>query len=192
MKIENGTKCNGSEAIITTWSGRHINLLLPCPSDIAIDDIAAALSRLARFGGHTSRPYTVAEHCCLGAEFCTPERRFEFLLHDATEAYLGDVTGPLKRMAGMQFYRDLEAMWAGAIADRFGLPRAMSKQIHAIDKRMLVTEQRDLMGRHPLSTDKHRPFSFVIGQVEPPAELLRERFLAMFYHLAARTEGAKR
>jgi hypothetical protein len=183
-------KCE--EAVITTYTGRHIDLLLPCADDIAIDDIAAALSKLARFGGHTARPYTVAEHCLLGLELCTPGVRYEFLMHDATEAYLGDVTGPLKRLEGMLFYRALETVWAGAIADRFGLPRKMSKEVHTVDKRLLVTEQRDLMGRRPPSTDRYQPFSLGIGAVAPAPELVRERFLEQFRVLSSRTEGAKR
>jgi hypothetical protein len=178
--------------IITTWSGRHVNLLAPSPRDIVIDDIAASLSEIRRFNGHTARPFTVAEHSLLGLEYCSPERRLEFLLHDATEAYLGDVVGPMKMLQGMQAYRDLEAIWAGAIADRFGLKRGMSKEVNTIDKRMLVTERRDLMGRMPVSTDKFEPYPMHIGMVAPSAEVLGSSFLDRFYSLVSKTEGAIR
>lgn len=181
-----------SGAVITTFSGRHVNLLHPDPSLIAIDDIAAALSRVARFVGHTQRTYTVAEHLLLGVEFCTPAARLRWFSHDFTEAYLGDVSGPLKNVPAMRWYRDLEAKWDRAIRDRFGIPTSPSiaREVRAVDQRMLATEMRDLKGVRPLSTDPHQPFALQLPAAEPHAELLRERFLAKFEELVAGTEGA--
>lgn len=179
-------------AVITTYSGRHIDLLKPEPSILLIDDIAASLARQDRFVGHTHREYKVAEHCMLGLDYCIPAARFEFLMHDATENLLGDCAGPLKRLAGMKFYRDLEAVWDEVIRERFGVGRKHSKEVDTVDKRMLVTEQRDLQGRRPISTDKFRPFPMSIPAIAPSSEHLQERFIDMFYKLAAQTEGAIR
>src|SRR6266702_8144744 len=96
---------------ITTYTGRHIDLLSPEFADIHIDDIAASLAKTTRFNGHTLRPYTVAEHSLLGVEYSLPQHKLEFLLHDATEAYLGDVVGPLKGTDMFAEYRNLEAYW---------------------------------------------------------------------------------
>jgi hypothetical protein len=142
-----------------------------------------------RFNGHTSRPYSVAEHSLLGAALCPAPCRLAFLLHDATEAYLGDVLGPLKRLPMFGGYRELEAQLARVIALRFGLPLLMTKTVEVIDKRMLATEMRDLMGRMPLSTDSYRPFSMVIGAAP---ESLADRFLGRFDELVRKTEGARR
>lgn len=179
-------------AIITTYSGRHIDLLEPCADDIVIDDIAVALSRINRFTGHTHRPYTVAEHCLAGLEFCAAWHRLPYLMHDASEAYLGDVSGPLKRLLGMKFYRDLETCWTAVIAARFGLKANFASEVHAIDQRMLVTEQRDLLGRMPLSIDPYRPFNTRLPASAPPQELLQREFLDAFYQLSKSTEGARR
>jgi 5'-deoxynucleotidase YfbR-like HD superfamily hydrolase len=179
-------------AVITTYSGRHIDALRPTAELIVIDDIAASLARQNRFIGHTNRDYKVAEHCILGLDYCTPQARFEFLMHDAAECLLGDAAGPIKRLSGMKFFRDLEAAWDEVIRERFGIGVKHTKEVHAIDQRMLVTEQRDLQGRRPISTDKFKPFPMHLPAVAPSSDHLQERFLALFYELARQTEGAIR
>lgn len=181
-----------ASAVITTYSGAHIDLLNPDPALIVIDDIAAALAKINRFCGHTPRDYSVAEHLLLGVDYVVPEHRFKWFTHDFSEAYLGDVSGPLKRIAGMEVYRTLEAKWEIAIGMRFGIPEKGWKEVKGIDQRMLVTEQRDLMGRRPLSIDKFKPFDMHIGPVAMSSAHLQERFLATFYALAAATPGAIR
>jgi hypothetical protein len=102
-----------------------IDLLDPKPEQVNIDDIAHALSHVCRFVGHTSRHYSVAEHsifvsriaAVLGA---SPAEQLTALMHDATEAYIGDVTSPLKRLLG-DSYRSIEHRLAGVIAERFDL-----------------------------------------------------------------------
>jgi len=179
-------------AVITTWTGRHVDLLWPELADIHIDDIAWSLAGINRFNAHTSRLYTVAEHCLLGAELSLPQHKLEFLLHDAPEAYLGDVTGPLKGTAMFAPYRVLEERWWQVMAYRFGVRAKLPKEIHTVDKRMLVTEQRDLMGRPPQSTDTYKPFPLAISPVEPSRPWLAEKFIATFRELVSSTEGAKR
>jgi len=88
---------------ITTFSGRTLDYLNPRPEAIHIDDIALHLSRMPRFSGATKRFYSVAQHSCgveriiralYGLDSC--RLRYEALLHDAHEAYMGDVPTPLK------------------------------------------------------------------------------------------------
>ena len=177
-------------AIITTYTGTHVDLLRPDVAEIHLDDIAAHLSRTPRFGGATQRTYTVAEHLLLGLEFCVPWHRFKWFTHDFSEAYLGDVVGPFKRTWSMQVYRALELEWEIALTARFGIPKAGVGEVRTLDARMLVTEQRDLMGRHPRSTDKYKPFALHIAPVAPSTDWLQEHFLAAFYDLVSKTEGA--
>jgi uncharacterized protein len=182
-------------AVVKMRSGRHIDLLSPeqMVSMIDIDDIAYSLSKMMRFNGHTSRPYSVAEHCLRGVAYSLPQHRLEFLLHDATEAYLGDVVGPLKRCGLFEAYRELESRWAGAVAERYGIAAKMSKEVHETDKRMLVTEERDLMGRPPASNDSYLPFEGIISNgAAPHPDEVAERFIAKFYRLTKVTVGAKR
>ena len=83
---------------IETFTGMMFDVVNPRPEDVRIDDIAHALSLLNRFNGHTRLPYSVAEH---SVHVCSDvvgdvELRLAALLHDAAEAYTGDMTRPLK------------------------------------------------------------------------------------------------
>ena len=90
-------------AWIQTSSGRAFDLLAPRAEDVDVADIAHALSRITRFSGHThGEPYSVAHHSMLVADLLAswgapPAIVREGLLHDAGEAYYGDLTSPVKR-----------------------------------------------------------------------------------------------
>lgn len=126
-------------------SGSRIDALHPASDDIDIVDIARALSRLARWNGHTSKFLSVAEHSVLLARFAPAHLRADALMHDATEAYVGDVVRPLKYMAGMHAYRRCEYLMAKAIAERFDLSHPTPDEVKRLDDRMLRTEIAQLM-----------------------------------------------
>lgn len=105
---------------ILVSSGTLIDLRDPRPEFICLTDIATALSRLCRFTGHTSDFYSVAQHAVLVSRVCAAKDAKWGLLHDAAEAYLGDVSTPLKRL--LPEYARLERRWLDAIAERFSLP----------------------------------------------------------------------
>ena len=128
---------------ILTHSGRAFDLLAPAAADIQLADIAWALSHLCRFTGHTRTFYSVAEHCIRTAWLVEPQHKLEALLHDATEAYLGDVSTPLKTL--LPEYKRIEARLGMAIRQRFGLPVDESREVKRADLRMLATERRHLM-----------------------------------------------
>lgn len=91
---------------IATFTGRRHYFLDPHPSEIVIEDIAHALSMICRYGGHCRTFYSVAEHSVRVAEAMllgrfgdlnyVPIEVLFALLHDASEAYLGDLVHPLK------------------------------------------------------------------------------------------------
>lgn len=103
---------------IETGSKKIVDLRNPCVIDISIIDIAAALSKICRFGGHIPQFYSVAQHSVLVAAMACPELKGQALLHDAAEAYLGDVVKPLKVILGKS-YKDLEDRFEDVISDRF-------------------------------------------------------------------------
>lgn len=83
---------------VVAVGGRCIDLFNLKPGDFKIADIANALSQINRFGGRGAFPYTVAQHSVAVASHCTVEAwRPFYLLHDAAEAYIGDVVSPLKQ-----------------------------------------------------------------------------------------------
>ena len=128
---------------ILTASGRHIDLMAPCPDELAIEDIALGLSRECRFSGQTREFYSVAHHSILASRIVPDTFALEALLHDATEAYLRDIPYPLKRL--VPEYSRIEKVLDRVIRLRFGLPEEPSPEIHRADRVLLATEKRDLM-----------------------------------------------
>lgn len=83
---------------IRTFTGRDFDFEKPMASNIDIVDIAWALSNIQRFGGHAFGSCTVAEHSVAVSYLVSPENAFWGLMHDATEAYVGDIVAPLKQL----------------------------------------------------------------------------------------------
>lgn len=134
-----------------TASGRKIYVMSPRADDVEIRDIAHALARICRFGGHVKcEHYSVAQHSVLVSQTCEPENALVGLLHDAAEAYIGDVVRPLKY--SLPKYRELEARWNDAIDQAFRLRFKLinlPEDVAIADKRLLSTERRDLMSDGP-------------------------------------------
>jgi 5'-deoxynucleotidase YfbR-like HD superfamily hydrolase len=139
------------EPFIQTVSGRRINPFAPDLAAIDIGDIAHALANQCRFGGHCLRFYSVAQHSCVVSDI-TASRGADAvealwaLLHDAAEAYLGDVPHPVKHNSELgRVYRDAERGVQQAILRRFGLPPTAPPMIREVDRAVLVTERQVLM-----------------------------------------------
>ncbi len=128
---------------IQTAGGRAFDFLAPSQESIDLGDIAHALGRLCRFNGHVNGFYSVAEHSVLVSRLVAPEFAVAGLLHDAAEAYIGDVTKPLKDQ--LPDYQRIEAIVEQAIAERFGLPVPMPPEVKIADTMALAMEHRDLM-----------------------------------------------
>lgn len=143
-----------------TYTGRRLFVLSPDPEQIVIEDIAHHLSLLCRFVGAVRTFYSVAQHSVLVSRHVPWELQMSALLHDATEAYLGDVIRPVKRQ--LPEYKELERVWAAAIEHRFDV-RTRTAEIEEADHRALITERRDLCAHspdHPWAEDKmgYEPF----------------------------------
>lgn len=136
---------------IQTFSGALVDPLDPDPALIDPVDVAHALSHHCRFGGHSRVFYSVAQHSCLVADVVeagggSVEETLWALLHDATEAYLGDLPHPLKHRSPLGVaYREAEARLQEAVCTRFGLPSEPPPAIKRADRALLATERRALM-----------------------------------------------
>lgn len=132
---------------IQTFTGRKFYPVAPRAADVAIEDIAHALSLLCRFNGHCAAFYSVAEHSVRVAAALPRELRLWGLLHDAAEAYLGDVPRPLKR--NLTAFTTAEERLLEVIAARYRLAWPMPAAVALADDRLLATEARDLMAPPP-------------------------------------------
>ena len=141
-----------------TFTARTIDLKNPDPDQIDIMDIAHGLSHVCRFAGQAKFFYSVAQHSVHVAEMCLDQHALVGLLHDATEAYLGDVPSPVKHLC--PDYKRLEKKLWGAIAEKFDLPKTIPKAVKDVDLRMLATER-------PKVFDKRIPWGPLMDKLEP-------------------------
>ena len=132
---------------ITTITGRQVNPLALRGEDIDIRDIAHALSLTCRFNGHCRVFYSVAEHSLLVSRLCPPEFALVGLLHDAAEAYLGDIPSPVK--PALEEFKKSETIAESIIACRFGLPFLMCQEVKAADRQALEIEKGRLLTGFP-------------------------------------------
>jgi len=129
-----------------TYTGRKFYPFDPRIEDICFEDISHALSLICRFNGHCLSFYSVAEHSVRMALADLPGDPISRLFHDAAEAYLGDITTPIK--ACMPWYRRHEDRLLSMICDRFSVPYP-DVDVKYADGVMLATEKRDLMSIEP-------------------------------------------
>jgi hypothetical protein len=119
-----------------------IDPLNPRPEDISIMDIAHALANTCRFNGHCSEFYSVAQHSFLVSSHVPPRAALWGLLHDAAEAYIGDIIRPIKILSEAAGLVAVEEALARVIREKFGA--IIYPEVAEADDRMLVTEMRAL------------------------------------------------
>lgn len=133
---------------INTASGIAFHPLDPRAEDVSITDIAHSLSQECRYTGHTRMFYSVAEHSVLVAKGVKVlggslnEQRWG-LLHDATEAYLSDISSPVKKHPSFTFYREVENRLMTAIAEHFKLEGPEPDVVRFVDAQMIAFESMD-------------------------------------------------
>lgn len=137
---------------ITTYTKRHLVPAKPDPKDIVIEDIAHALSMMTRANGHFPEFYSIAQHCIHCYEEARARQYSEkvalaCLFHDASEAYLADITRPVKQY--LEQYLILEQILQNAIYLKFlgSLPtKEEQKLISSVDDTLLYYEFEHYMG----------------------------------------------
>ena len=172
-------------SFLITHSGIKFDLVNPAPEMVNIEDIAVSLSRTARFNGHTKEFYSVAQHCVLVSkivESTHPELALAALLHDAAEAYVGDLISPIKRQ--VLKFACIEGRVAQAIGGRFGVSlEPVSSAVKHADLQALACEASQYMGVEDLSDWYPEGLpdpEWALEDPLPPAKA-REAFLGRFH-----------
>lgn len=138
-----------SGTYISTMTGRKFDFLYPDTESVHPLDVAWALSNILRFTGHTKPGYTVAQHCIRVSHMVPKELALEGLLHDAAEAYIGDISTPLKNALDVHsngafriFERNVEDVVSMALGVR---PGKMAPEVKKADMIDFAIARRDLM-----------------------------------------------
>lgn len=174
------------EPVIGTVSGGRVNYFNPLPETIRIEDIAVGLSHVCRFAGQVERHYSVGQHSMAVAKkvlAATGDKRqaLQGLLHDASEAYTGDIPTPLKHAVGAAIM-DIENRLQRCIYDVHSLPHELFPAVHEADKRWLVTERDQLQPRHfDWGSEFAEPYFDVIRLLS--AKEVQEEFLYLYHYL---------
>lgn len=131
---------------LRTCSGLYLSLIDPQPEQVTLADIACGLSKLCRFGGQIEDFYSVAEHAChcygvAVSDGLPQEAQRAVFLHDAAEAFVGDVIRPLKNL--ISGYKDIENRILAIAASKWRVDFGkFSDVITEIDTAMLFAERR--------------------------------------------------
>ncbi|MBV8973179.1 MAG: hypothetical protein JO290_12910 [Sphingomonadaceae bacterium] len=181
MLAERAVKTADIGTTILLRSGSYFDYADPAGSDFTIEDIAVGLSRCARFAGQTATFYSVAEHSVWVSRLVPPRLALAGLMHDASEAFTGDMPSPLKRLCPE--FKLIEHRVMMAVADRFGFGWPEDPEVKAADLVMLSTEHRALRSPEIAATWlADRPVADIRIDCLPDVEAER-RFLERFDEL---------
>lgn len=180
---------------IRTYTGRKFYLFDSGPEDVDIEDIAHSLSMQCRYNGHVQRFYSVAEHSAYVSAIVAAEmgnEKYDInialwgLLHDASEAYIGDVSRPLKHQPEMARYRENEQRIMAVIAQKFGLKGEEPEMVIRADRDILGMEVRALKWGEPIATlETMPPVIPVLRDIQfgCSPELAEKKFLRLYEYM---------
>ncbi len=135
---------------IQTYSGKKANIFDFKEEDIDIVDIAHSLSLQCRFNGHVNWFYSVAQHSLMACYIievlmAEPEPALQALLHDAGEAYIGDLPKPIKANGRFKVFSEIEDILMEVISKKFGINSKMSPKLEEVDIFCCLYEGKQLM-----------------------------------------------
>lgn len=171
-----------TKTCISVVGGDFFDLANPEVNNYDIEVIAHALGRINRYTGHIAGDYySVAEHSVYVSKAVPARYALEGLLHDASEAFVGDVSSPLKKL--LPEYQDIEEEIQAEIAKRFNLRWPFPEEIHLADKRVYWSERRTVApGPDGLWHQDLRASRKIIPEGWPPKKATKE-FLKRFREL---------
>ena len=176
---------------IQTHTGLALDLIEPTPDMISILDIASGLAGKSRFSGQMRERYwfyTVAEHCILVSNHVPEEYAMWGLLHDAAEAYIGDIPRPARSL--LTGFDEMEERIMRAVRTKFDMEGYMPREVKEVDDAALMSERSLLMAEPPKSWGDYLENDVVpldIGKGDiclySTKELASHAFLNRFYEI---------
>lgn len=164
--------------IQTFPTGKAAHPLSLVPDEVDARDIAHSTGLICRFTGHVREHYSVAQHEVLAARWAmefhgaSPELALKVLCHDCFEAYGNDIARPVKRNVYLRTagdflpYKQVEMAALEVIYHKLGVPWPTEAEwglIDEVDRRMVVTECRDLLRAPPLEWSiKDPPYAHTV------------------------------
>lgn len=151
--------------LLQTYEGNIIDIFNPDPKTITIKDIARGLAFTCRYGGHTPEYYSVAEHSIIVSKNVPAELAGWGLLHDAAEAYMGDIPRPIKKL--VPIFMECEDKFLSIVSERFGLDgNKIPLPVKEADNKIIVTEaiKMGMSQKNPKFWDevlKNKPYEYI-------------------------------
>lgn len=137
---------------MTTVTGKTFDPLLLQPEEVCIKDIAHALAMQCRYNGHCVGHLSVARHSVWVSHEVAlafghdPELEFIGLMHDAAEAYTGDLIRPIKHRPQLAAFKEIEEHVERVIADVFNFAYPHPPEIKAADNAVTGGRERHERG----------------------------------------------
>lgn len=174
---------------LMTYTGRIVNVARLKAADVDVVDIAHALACTNRFNGHLREPVSVAQHSVF-VSYLADKHPLQGLLHDASEAYLGDVVGPLKDSVALEKFVKLDARVQLTIYGKFKCPLQATPDVVAADKLMLRVEawhgyQKPFWCEPPTTDEARQLKQIVSGWFPWTWREAEDQFLRRFKELTA-------
>lgn len=180
---------NQTPSMISTTTG-FFDILEPEKYAYDIEEIAHSLSQLCRYTGHCKTFYSVAEHCVLVSQLVPRPFALAGLLHDASEAFVGDVSSPLKKL--LKDYKPIEHRIQDAISSHFGCD-LFHEEVKKADATAYWLERASIAKPPEGAEDKLWLQEFKTKKGPKPIGLssitARREFLERFYEIVNEQEG---
>ena len=125
------------------YSGKPLYPLDVREEDLDIEDIAHHLSMIARYNGAVKFPYSVAQHSWVLSYLVSDENKFCALMHDTTEAIVGDMIRPIKYL--FPKFEEIENNIWKVIAKKYGLTEVIPNEVKVADTKICFSEKKDCL-----------------------------------------------
>lgn len=180
--------------LYTTSSGIRINVTKFSAKLVCLEDIAHHLTKICRYGGALPLDihYSVAEHSILLSRYALKHHGVEVakaaLLHDASEAYLGDIVSGLKKL--LPDYKQIEHKVENIIKAKYKIKNddLTNATVKFLDLSILEDEHRKFFPeRLDLFKSEHE-HSYLNVKIKSPRnlQLIKDEFLELCYDLNIR------